>query len=68
MPQPRKNPSPQDVSNDVGQIGSRIKLFRVKRGFSQARPAEKVGLSREAIAAYCSPPVTLAAFFHNLPE
>jgi transcriptional regulator with XRE-family HTH domain len=52
MPQPRKNPPPKDASKDLDQVGARIKRFRVKRGFSQAELAEKVGLSREAIAAY----------------
>jgi len=52
MPQPRKKPAPENNSNGVDQIGARIKRFRLKRGFSQAELAEKVGLSREAIAAY----------------
>jgi transcriptional regulator with XRE-family HTH domain len=52
MPQPRKNPPLKDTSKDLDQVGARIKRFRLKRGFSQAELAEKVGLSREAIAAY----------------
>lgn len=52
MPQPRKNSPLTDTSKDVDQIGARIKRFRLKRGFSQAELADKVGLSREAIAAY----------------
>jgi transcriptional regulator with XRE-family HTH domain len=52
MPQPRKKPAPKDDQDSVDQIGARIKRFRLKRGFSQAELAEKIGLSREAIAAY----------------
>lgn len=59
MPQPRKNPPPEDAANNYAQVGSRIKKFRVKRGLSQAELAGKVGLSREAIAAYESGRVRL---------
>lgn len=51
MPQPRKNPLPKESPAD-DQIGARIKRIRLKRGFSQADLAQRVGLSREAIAAY----------------
>lgn len=59
MPQPRKNAPPDDDVKELDQIGSRIKRSRLKRGFSQAELAEKVGLSREAIAAYESGRVRL---------
>jgi transcriptional regulator with XRE-family HTH domain len=51
MPQPRKKQA--SPSDGLGQeIALHLKEARLKRGFTQAELADRVGVTREAIAAY----------------
>ena len=58
MPQPRKKRQSQlDIT--VPKTSQFLKAARQKRGLTQAELAEKIGLTREAIAAYESGRVRL---------
>jgi|APHig6443718053_1056840.scaffolds.fasta_scaffold18144_4 transcriptional regulator with XRE-family HTH domain len=58
MPQPRK--IQQEPLEDLNKaIAGRLKVLRKGRGLSQAELAQRVGLTREAIAAYESGRVRL---------
>jgi transcriptional regulator with XRE-family HTH domain len=48
MPKPRINPSKIDTST----VGKNLLLYRKKRGLTQKELAEKIGVTRETVAAY----------------
>jgi transcriptional regulator with XRE-family HTH domain len=58
MPQPRKKPQPSQATSERS-IAERIKLYRRKKGLTQAELADLADITREAIASYESGRVRL---------
>ena len=48
MPKPRKSP----IQSDTKMLGKNVQTYRKKRGLVQKELAEKIGVTREAVAAY----------------
>jgi transcriptional regulator with XRE-family HTH domain len=51
MSKGRKQPQ-QDMENRLAAIGLNLRIIRQRRGFTQRRLGERIGLTREAITAY----------------
>jgi transcriptional regulator with XRE-family HTH domain len=51
MPKARKKPR-QTLDNRLVAIGKSLQSIRKRRGFTQKELAEKIGLTREAVASY----------------
>jgi transcriptional regulator with XRE-family HTH domain len=52
MARPRKSINLTASAGLIPMIGRRLQIIRKKRGLTQKKLAEKIGLTREAIAAY----------------
>jgi transcriptional regulator with XRE-family HTH domain len=51
MPKPRITPL-HFIDNHTRHIGGHLQMLRKKRGLTQKELAEKIGVTREAVAAY----------------
>ena len=51
MSKPRKQPQ-QDTENRLAAIGLNLRLIRKRRGYTQKKLGDKIGVLRESIAAY----------------
>ena len=51
MSKARKQPQ-QDAENRLAAIGNNLRLIRKRRGITQKRLGERIGMTREAITAY----------------